>query len=187
MKIRESNRGGVKMQHAYQFEFESILLKPLMEADIEELRVLRNREKQYFSSQDEITREGQKQWYQKYLNKADDIMFKIVKHDNPDLFIGAIALYDIDWEQRIAECGRTVLDKSLAPEKGIGQEATKAVCLFGFEVLKIRKIVAEVLKSNERIIKVDKRAGFYIVGEHEDVYEIEMTPESIQLSGKERQ
>lgn len=175
------------MKHAYQFEFGNIILKPLMEKNIEELRLLRNREKQYFVSQYEITREGQQQWYENYLDKNDDIMFAIVKKNASDLFIGAIALYNIDWGRKTAECGRTVLDKGLAPEKGVGQEATKAVCLFGFEVLKIKKIIAEVLKSNERIIKVDKRAGFYIVGEHDDVYDIEMTRESINLTGEERQ
>ena len=59
-------------------------------------------------------------------------------------------------------CGRTVVDKGLAPEKGIGLMATKAVCLFGFEQLGLKKIVGGVLKSNERIIKVDTRAGFYL-------------------------
>lgn len=169
------------MKHDYTFEFERIILKPLAIEDIEHLRILRNSQKQYFVSQYEIDSEAQKKWYNQYLDNPNDIMFKVIKKEKPDEFIGAIALYDIDWEKKTSECGRTVIDKKLAPEKGIGMEATKAVCLFGFDVLKLDKIVGEVLKSNERIIKVDTRAGFYIVGEDENMFFIEMTRDTINL------
>ncbi len=170
------------MKHQYEFDFGRICLKPLEKEDIEPLRLLRNQEREYFATQHEISKENQEAWYKSYLKKEDDIMFKIVKKDNLQEFIGAIALYDIDWKNKTSECGRTVVDKDKAPEKGIGMEATKAVCLFGFEVLKLEKIVGEVLKSNERIIKVDQRAGFYIVGEQGDMYNIEMTRDSICLN-----
>ncbi len=169
------------MKHSYVFEFENIILKPLEWKDIEPLRVLRNREREYFMSQDEITPIAQEKWFEAYLQNNDDIMFKIVKKEEPDNFIGAIALYDIDWENKISECGRTVIDKELVKEKGIGGVATKAVCLFGFEILKLRKIVGEVLKSNLRILKVDMRAGFYVTGEDKEVYNIEMTRKSINI------
>lgn len=169
------------MNHEYLFEFKRIILKPLKEEDIECLRLLRNQEKQYFITNDEISEESQKKWYQSYLNKEDDIMFKIVKREKPEEFIGAIALYDIDLEKRVSEFGRVLVDKMKAPEKGIGKEATLAVCLFGFEVLKLNKIIGEILKSNERIIKVDRRAGFRFVGEQRDVYNIEMTKDTICL------
>ena len=167
------------MEHNHVFEYKRIILKPLQESDIEPLRVLRNSQKQFFLSQNEIDSQAQKQWYERYLKNPGDIMFKVVKKEEPDEFIGAIALYDIDWERMTSECGRTVIDKTKAPEKGIGMEATKAVCLFGFHVLKLNKIVGEVLKTNERIIKVDLRAGFQIVGEKDDLYLIEMTNETI--------
>lgn len=169
------------MEHDYSFQFENIVLKPLLISDIEKLRILRNKEKQYFATQDEITAEAQEKWYQHYLTKDNDIMFKIEKRDQPEVFIGAIALYDIDWKRKVSECGRTVVDKELAPEKGIGLTATKAVCQFGFEILKLEKIIGEVLKTNQRIIKVDTRAGFYIVGENDEFYNIEMTAKSINI------
>ena len=170
------------MKHNYEFEFGRVTLLPLEQTDIEQLRVLRNQERQYFNTTNEITEEGQKRWYASYLEKNDDIMFKVVKTEDKNEFIGAIAVYDINYEDGTAEVGRTVIDKVKAPEKGIGIDATKAVCLFTLDVLKIKKIVATVLKSNERIIKVDTRAGFYIVGEaDDDSYAIEMTRESINL------
>lgn len=168
------------MKHNYIYEYKRIILKPLEETDIEQLRILRNSQKEFFVSQEEISCENQKIWFSKYLENENDIMFKVVKRDEPEQFIGAIALYDIKWDDMVSECGRTVIDKTLAPEKGIGMEATKAVCRFGFDVLKLKKIVGEVLKTNERIIKVDTRAGFRIVGENGNMYMIEMTIDSIQ-------
>lgn len=168
------------MKHDYEFAYERIILKPLGEEDIELLRILRNKEKQYFLTGDDITSEQQKIWYANYLKKDNDIMFKVVKKDDPDNFIGAIAVYAINFNARTAEVGRTVIDKEKAPEKGIGMEATKAVCKFAFDILRIKKIIGEVLKNNERIIKVDTRAGFVIVGDKdESTYLIEMTPDTI--------
>ncbi len=163
------------MEHSHVYEFGDIILQPLYNTDIENLRVLRNKEKEYFTTQNEITREMQKEWYKKYLKKNDDIMFRIVKKADPERFIGAIALYDIDWQNKICEFGRIMVDKGLAPEKGIGLQAAKAVCLFGFEELKMEKIICVVLKTNARVIKVYDRAGFHIVGENDNLYNMEIT------------
>lgn len=168
------------MNHTYRYEYGRIVLLPLEESDIENLRQLRNSLRQYFLSSNTIEKKSQAMWYEAYLKKDNDIMFKIVKATDETEFIGAIAVYDIDLEKGVAEVGRTVVDKVKAPEKGIGMEATKAVCKFSFDVLGIKKIVAEVLKSNERIIKVDQRAGFYITGEvDENTYAIEMTKDTL--------
>lgn len=172
------------MKHSYEYEFKRIILKPLEKEDIEALRILRNQERKYFTTQQEIAIETQKKWFQSYLKKADDIMFKIAKKESPTEFIGAIALYNIDMKNKISEFGRVMVDKQKAPEKGIGTEATQAVCLFGFKILKLKKIIGEILKSNERIIKIDKRVGFHIIGERENLYDIEITPETICLETK---
>ena len=170
------------MKHSHHFEYGRVILSPLMEEDIEELRVLRNKEKSSFLTKSDIDRESQINWYKRYLEKEDDIMFKISHRDKPEEFIGAIAVYDIDTEKRIAEVGRTVVDKEKNAQAGIGLEATKGICLFSFVVLGIDKRVAQILKSNERILKVDTRAGFYIVGDHDDSsYDIEMTKDTINL------
>lgn len=169
------------MEHNYVFEHERIILKPLEETDIEQLRTLRNSRKQFFITQNEINSAAQKKWYESYLKNPSDIMFKVVKKDKPEEFIGTMALYDIDWERRTAECGRTLVDKLKAPERGIGTEVTKAICLFGFQVLKLNKIVAEVLKTNVRIIKAVLNVGFRIVGEDENLYFIELTNETINV------
>ncbi len=168
------------MEHNYVFEHAGIILKPLEEDDIEQLRTLRNSRKQFFITQNEIDSAAQKKWYEGYLKNPADIMFKVVKKDKPEEFIGTMALYDIDRERGSAECGRTLVDKVKAPERGIGTEVTKAICLFGFQVLKLNKIVAEVLKTNVRIIKAVRNVGFRIVGEDDNLYFIELTKETIE-------
>jgi RimJ/RimL family protein N-acetyltransferase len=170
------------MKHNYSIVYGRILLRSLEENNIEKLRLLRNKERQYFLNATEISKESQLKWFENYCNKDNDVMFAVEKVDQPGVFIGAIALYNIDWINKIAECGRTVIDKVIAPESGIGLETTRAVCLLGFEQMKLIKIVGEVLKSNKRIIKVDIRAGFRIVGEKSnDVYTIEMTRETLNV------
>lgn len=175
------------MEHNYEFEGDRILLKPLLHEDIENLRLLRNELREFFVTQDIITVQQQEQWYQNYLKKENDIMFKVVMKDKPNIFIGAIAIYDINLESKIAECGRSIIDKRIAPEKGIGREATSLSCQFAFEVLKLKKTVAEVLKTNARNIIVVKRAGFRFVGERDNVYLIEMTEETINKVYKNRE
>lgn len=169
-------------QHKYEFPFERIILKPLGRDDIEDLRNLRNKMKDYFFSNSIITAEAQEKWYENYLQRENDIMFKVVKKDNPNTFIGTIAIYDIADDYSVAELGRTLVDKEKAPEKGIGTEVTKAACLFAFDVLKINKIRGEVLKTNPRALKMDLNVGFYLVGDYnQDSHLIEITKETIKI------
>lgn len=169
------------MKHQYRCIYKKILLRPLEKKDIEELRVLRNKNQQFFFNSSEISKESQEKWFEKYLTKNNDYMFAVELVDKPGEFIGAIAIYDIDEKTGIAECGRTVLDKEKAPIKGIGTNVTVAACNLAFTQIGIKKIIAEILKSNERILKVDTRAGFVVVGENGDNWCIEMTPETICL------
>lgn len=169
------------MEHNYQFKYNRIFLRPLEARDIEELRILRNKNREFFFQSCQISEEQQKAWFQNYLSKNDDVMFAVELIDRPGEFIGAIAIYDINQTSGVAECGRTVLDKDKAPLKGIGTEVTAAACHVAFTQLGVKKIIAEILKSNKRILKVDTRAGFVVVGENGDNWCIEMTPDTIIL------
>ena len=64
------------MKHNFEFSYGEIILRPLQQWDIEQLRILRNRERKFFLSQKIISEEDQLRWYEKYcLN--EDIMFKV--------------------------------------------------------------------------------------------------------------
>lgn len=135
---------------------------PLEDEDIEELRKLRNSFRECFLTNDIISQEEQSSWFKKYLDKNNDIMFKIVKTEEPSNFIGAVALYDIDKKLKCAEFGRLIIDKEKCDENGLGAEATAAVSLFGFEILKLQKIYAEVFKNNIPAIKSYKKVGYTV-------------------------
>lgn len=156
------------MNHNFEYNLLRVLLRPLRRENIEDLRILRNKEASYFLNSAFISSTDQNKWFDNYLKKKDDIMFAVFKADNPQVFIGAIAAYNIDYANKTCEVGRTIIDKEKAPEKGIGTDATKAVCAFCFNVLKVDKIVGVVLKDNARILKVDERVGFKIVGENDE-------------------
>jgi len=166
------------MDHRYEMINDNLLLRPLKYNDIEPLRLLRNEQRFYFSDNNLISKQQQEEWFKAYLAKDDDIMFAITTIDKPEAFCGAIALYHIDYKSKMAEFGRVVIDKTLLAEKGTGTKAIKTVCRFGFETLHLNIIKAVVLKSNLRAIKAEINAGFQIIGEKDDVYNIEMTKRS---------
>lgn len=147
----------------YTIDLDRIILKPLIEDDIEALRILRNREKIYFLNNSEISEEQQKRWYDNYLLKDDDIMFSIVPKSDLTKFCGAIALYKIEKAKRLCEIGRTLVDKNILPDKGIGLEATRGACKFAFEILGVERIRTQIIRTNERSMKLHQRAGFYIL------------------------
>lgn len=163
------------MEHNYSWETKRLILRPLGLEDIEKLRVLRNENRFFFLNSTLISIEQQKIWYESYLMKMNDIMFAVLWKGT---FIGTVALYDIDWEKGICEYGRTLIDKSITKEPGIGAEAVAAVCALGFEVLRFNKIIAHAWETNTRIAKVHQRVGF-VVGEKQDngVLYLELTPE----------
>ena len=162
------------MQHSYQCEYGRIMLCPLESQDIEELKILRNKKRKYFLTQDEISADSQREWYERYLQKANDYMFKIVRKGYDSEFIGAIALYDIDNLSKSAEFGRLIIDKDKCKEKGLGTEAVRAISLLGFNELKLSKIHAEVLQDNMAAIISYKRAGYEIIDDsRKDVFLME--------------
>lgn len=165
------------MRHSYRFQYGRILLRPLEKRDIEELRILRNQNRYFFHKTNYITPEQQEEWFAQYLTKENDIMFVIEYLCNPGKFMGAIALYNIDKKLKIAEFGRVVVNKNL--KKGIGTEAVIAVCSIAFEFLELKRVTAEVLKTNYQASRAYAHAGCIIIGENEKNYILEITPDTI--------
>ena len=76
------------MTHNFQNEFEDIVLKPLEQKNIEDLRNLRNKEenRKCFIYQKEITKEEQENWYKKYSEKEEDLMFSAFLKENEEYY-----------------------------------------------------------------------------------------------------
>lgn len=167
------------MEHHYKIKYKRLYLRPLASEDVENLRVLRNENREYFDDSSIISPERQKAWFQRYLQDENDIMFAIELLDQPGEFIGAIALYKINMLAKTAKWGRTLIDKKKAPQKGLGTEANIAVGCIAFHQLGLKKISGEFLKFNEAARKMDTRAGAIIIGEDDRHWLVEITPDTL--------
>lgn len=154
------------MIHNYKANYKSIVLNPLLECDIEDMRVLRNKYRHCFIYSEIISQDEQKKWYDKYINTPNDYMFSINKVGYND-FIGAVGLYDI--KNNIGEFGRLMLDKEKITENGLGVDIVLCACKIAFEQLQLDKIKLEVFQDNIAAYKTYQKAGFNnYFSEHKD-------------------
>lgn len=166
------------MKHSYQTIEDNVSLRPLEESDALLMRVLRNQKKHCFLTQYEISEEQQIAWYHNYLSKENDYMFAVGSADHPDLFIGAVAVYDI--KNGVAEVGRVIIDKNHYPQKGLGGSAVKAACRIGFADLKLELIYAKVLVENIASLTMFRKLGFIETGEKDGCIHFEMRKEHFE-------
>ena len=150
------------MTHNFQNEFEDIVLKPLEQKNIENLRNLRNKEenRKCFIYQKEITKEEQENWYKKYSEKEEDVMFSAFLKEDVEYPVGFAALYDIDKNSKKCEFGRIIVDKNKVTKKGIGYQITKCLCDIGFQDLGLDMIYLEVFSDNIPALKTYLKVGF---------------------------
>ncbi len=90
-------------------------------------------------------------------NNNEGITWAITRVDNPTL-IGTIGFWRIEKENHRAEIGY-LLDPAFQG-KGIMYETMQAVLEFGFTILKLHSIEANIDKDNEASIKLVERCGF---------------------------
>ncbi len=84
-----------------------------------------------------------------------------VKAEN--LYVGNTFFRKIDWQNRSAEYGIFIGDKSCWGKK-IGSEVTRLMLKYGFSELGLRRIWLTVLAYNERAIKCFEKCGFQTEG-----------------------
>lgn len=147
------------MDHTYAISHGRIRLGPLLQEEIEDARMLRNENRTGFMDNRMITPEAQKTWFSRYLEHPSEIMFSVYRADS-GRWIGTAALFSIDREHASAECGRFMIDKVRAQEKGMGREAVEAVCRIGFETMKLERVYLSVYEDNIPAVKTYQRAGF---------------------------
>lgn len=156
------------MKHNLSLKYKDIDIRPLAADECELLRELRNKNREYFFSSAEISREQQADWYRKYLEKENDYVFSVYCND---IWIGSASLYNIKNDE--GEFGRIVIDGSRAQKKGLGTQAVEAVCKIGFDRLELKRISLEVLSDNKRAVRAYEKAGFrFIEGKISDGIDI---------------
>lgn len=153
------------MDHNYVVKREDFMLRPLGIEDLEDLRNWRNSDtiRKWFVDQSLITSSQQTNWYTNYLKKENDLFFIIVDLKIRLRPVGALSLYNINYEGREAEFGRFMIGDPAARGMGLGGKTLDAICEFSREVLGLDSMYLEVLSDNEAAIKVYDRVGFKIV------------------------
>jgi len=147
------------MKQSFFMTLDNIELHPLEIGDIEQLRILRNQNRQCFVYAEEISKNDQYAWYEKYLVTPGDYMFSIYYQQQ---WIGAVALYNaVNGE---AEFGRLVIDRKKVDRGGLGVQVARAACKFGFEELRLVRIYLEVFDDNVAARKTYERTGFHYTG-----------------------
>ena len=96
------------------------------------------------------------------LCKQGDPIFGIVDAKTGEL-IGGCGLHQINQINRTAEFGIFIGDKNYWG-KGFGEEATRLVLDFGFNILNLRNIFLNVFDYNKRGIKCYEKVGFKEAG-----------------------
>lgn len=157
----------------------TVYLRAITEEDTDMVIRWRNSEfvVKNFIYRKEITRDEHLQWYRNKIKKGLVHQFIICRIED-DTPIGSAYLQNFEELNRKAEVG-IFLDSSCAPQKGSGTEAMALTVRYGFEELKMHKIVARVLAYNIASRKMLERTGFveegylkdelFIDGKYEDL------------------
>lgn len=81
--------------------------------------------------------------------------------------LGLIDLFDFDPQNKRAGIGLVVLEEK-ERNKGVGAEAIGLLCEYGFKVLGLRQLYANVLEDNLPSLHLFKKMGFVEVGMKRD-------------------
>ena len=157
------------MKHNFNFETENLILSPLCEKHVENLRNLRNRpeNREWFFDSAEITREAQRAWFAAQQEKSGDYMFAVSPKESPDEFLGAVAIYKFDSAEKSYDIGRLLLDNRKTQKRGLGTELVAAACRIGFDMLHAKALHAEAFAENLRSISCFTNNGFSVTCEKE--------------------
>ena len=139
-------------------EGKCINLVPINNSLLEDIVRLRNTEKnKYYLNQDyTISLESQKQWYEKYLDRFDDIYWVITNKN--DIVIGTIRLYDIN--EFSCDQGSLIIDEKYSMGMPYLLEAELLSLDFAFNILGVKEIINDDRADNKQMHSITKKMGF---------------------------
>jgi diamine N-acetyltransferase len=166
---------------------EKTRLREIGEQDLPKMVEWRNKNKNWFVYQGEVNMEGQKKWYEKYIDTANDRMFAVII---PGRVIGVMGLNDIDLEKKQAEFGRIMIGEEDCLHKGYATDSLKALLNYAFNVMGLEMIYLEVFTYNDKAIGLYEKCGFRKVekfkkilstNEEVDMYRMEVIKDETAL------
>ena len=147
------------MKHRYYVQGERIMLSPMEEYEIENLRMLRNKCRYYFADVAEIYPDAQSKWYMQYLNRLNDYMFSVFQLPYRK-WIGAVAVYDVNLMELCATFGRLMIDHDKADLRGLGVDVVMGISEFARLQLHLNLLYLEVRQDNPAAIITYLKSGF---------------------------
>ena len=130
-----------------------LTLRTAEEKDIENLRLWKNMNKDFFFYKNEISIEQQKTWFDQYLSRPDDFIFIVELNDQIPIGCMAIRKLEVEWDAY-----NIILGNSNFGKNGYMSIAFKKMLKFAFEKNSL-PITLKVLKENPAVTWYEKN-GF---------------------------
>lgn len=139
---------------------EKIYLRPMTRGDTDRIVNWRNnpRVRKNFIYQKPFTREGHLAWIEEKVETGEVIQFVICEKET-DRPVGSVYFRDISTEHHKAEYG-IFIGEDDAVGHGIGSEACRLACRYGFTAKKWHKIMLRAFADNAAAIRSYEKAGF---------------------------
>lgn len=154
------------MLHEFKLEVDDLSIIPLIENDIEQMRIWRNLPhiRKNFIYNGIIDVEGQKKWFEKHKVMDNDFVFMIKEKTYLNRKIGTISIYNFSEDGKVAEFGRFFIGDNDAHGKGYGVLAANLACDIAFNKMLIEKLELEVFEDNGPACHIYQKIGFKKVG-----------------------
>jgi RimJ/RimL family protein N-acetyltransferase len=107
----------------------------------------------------------EEQWFERVMHgeAAERPMAIEMKQGRGWRLIGNIGFFNLEWNNRCAEFGIAIADKSVW-NKGYGTESVQLLLRHGFETLNLHRIYLRVYATNPRARRSYEKAGFVLEG-----------------------
>ena len=98
-------------------------------------------------------------WVTAMLTKRSDLVIFAIEERRATTAIGTCQLLNINWRHRHAEL-QIRIGHAASRSRGLGTEAVRLLCKFGFADLNLHRIYLHVFADNARAIAAYEKAGF---------------------------
>ncbi len=154
-------------------EGEKVVLRPITDSDTELIVRWRNDPEviQYFLFREPFTAEMHRQWLEERVFRGNVIQYMILERSSMRP-VGSVYLRDIDRHSECAEFG-IFIGESGATSRGLGTETAELFNDFAFNVLKLHRVYAKLIKGNVRSLGMFMKNGFTQEGVFRDMVKID--------------
>ena len=147
-------------------------LRALEKEDLPQLKNWRNNpnQRKFFREVNELNDFNQNKWFESICDKNSiNKMFAIVKLDTNEI-IGVCGLCYIDWVNRSADFSIYIGYEDLYIDEVFAIEAAQLMRTYGFEILNLHRLWAEIYSIDEKKKVFFDNLGFKLDGELKETY-----------------